>query len=71
MTKIALTAAAILVATGTAFAGSDNYGSNNVDQPAVAQSSIDNSTTGSIQKQGADVQKPVTQGSNRDLFGNH
>ncbi|TIM22275.1 MAG: hypothetical protein E5Y74_10555, partial [Mesorhizobium sp.] len=27
MTKIALTAAAILVATGTAFAGSDNYGS--------------------------------------------
>ncbi|MBZ9721692.1 DUF680 domain-containing protein, partial [Mesorhizobium sp. AD1-1] len=34
MTKIALTAAAILVATGTAFAGSDNYGSANANQPA-------------------------------------
>ncbi|PZV38761.1 DUF680 domain-containing protein [Mesorhizobium kowhaii] len=29
MTKIALTAAAILVVTGSAFAGSDNYGSSN------------------------------------------
>ncbi|UDL91397.1 DUF680 domain-containing protein [Mesorhizobium sp. PAMC28654] len=70
MTKIALTAAAILVATGTAFAGSDHYGSNDVNQPAVTQS-IDNSSTGSIQKHGAAVQKPVTQGSDRDLFGNH
>ena len=38
MTKIALTAAAILVATGTAFAGSDHYGSNNVNQPVASQS---------------------------------
>ncbi|MET2827537.1 DUF680 domain-containing protein [Mesorhizobium shangrilense] len=61
MTKIALTAAAILLATGTAFAGSDNYGSDNVSQPAVTQSTIrhsanfdnaniDNSFTGSILK---------------------
>jgi len=52
MTKIALTAAAILVATGTAFAGSDNYGSNNVNQPAVSQSysDIDTTHTGSIAK---------------------
>ncbi|MET2827538.1 DUF680 domain-containing protein [Mesorhizobium shangrilense] len=70
MTKIALTAAAMLVATGAAFAGSDNFQSNNVNQPAVTQS-IDNSTTGSIQNHGAAVQKPVTQGSDRDLFGNH
>ena len=35
MTKIALAAAAILIATGSAFAGSDNYGSDNVNQPAV------------------------------------
>ena len=35
MTKIALTAAAILVATSTAFAGSDFYGSDNVNQPAI------------------------------------
>jgi hypothetical protein len=52
MTKIALTAAAILVATGTAFAGSDHYGSNNVNQPVVSQSSsnIDTTHTGSIAK---------------------
>jgi hypothetical protein len=52
MTKIALTAAAILVATGTAFAGSDNYGSNNVNQPVASQSvsNIDTSHTGSIVK---------------------
>ena len=63
MTKIALTAAAILVATGTAFAGSDNYGSKNVNQPAV-----DNSYTASIQKSDAPVQKPVA-GADRNLFG--
>ncbi|RUZ17673.1 DUF680 domain-containing protein, partial [Mesorhizobium sp. M7A.F.Ca.CA.001.09.1.1] len=45
MTKIALTAAAILVATGTAFAGSDNYGSANANQPAVA---VDHSITASV-----------------------
>lgn len=51
MTKIALTAAAILVATGTAFAGSDNYGSNNVNQPAVAApANVDVTTTASIRK---------------------
>ena len=52
MTKIALTAAAILVATGSAFAGSDHYGSNNVNQPAVTQSSgnVDRTVTGSIRK---------------------
>ncbi|WP_192181400.1 DUF680 domain-containing protein [Mesorhizobium amorphae] len=66
MTKIALTAAAILVATGTAFAGSDNYGSANGNQPAAA---VDTSSTASIKKSDAPVQKPVTQGSDRDLFG--
>lgn len=52
MTKIALTAAAILVATGSAFAGSDHYGSNNVNQPAVTQSSgsLDSTVTNSIRK---------------------
>ena len=52
MTKIALTAAAILVATGTAFAGSDNYNSNNANQPAVSQSAsnVDTLRTGSIAK---------------------
>ncbi|WP_296736332.1 DUF680 domain-containing protein [Mesorhizobium sp.] len=57
MNKIALTAAALLVAaTGAAFAGSDNYGSNNVDQPTVtstapaASTGVDRTITGSIRK---------------------
>lgn len=52
MTKIALTAAAILVATGTAFAGSDHYGSDNANQPAVTApaGNIDHSYTASIRK---------------------
>ncbi|MEW6633355.1 MAG: DUF680 domain-containing protein [Pseudomonadota bacterium] len=55
MNKIALTAAALLVAaTGAAFAGSDNYGSNNVDQSTVtstapaASTGVDRTITGSI-----------------------
>jgi hypothetical protein len=55
MTKIALTAAAILVATGTAFAGSDHYGSDGVNQPAAPVASgqaanVDNTFTASIRK---------------------
>ena len=67
MTKIALTAAAILVATGTAFAGSDHYGSANANQPATA---VDSSFTASIQKSNSTVEKPVTQNSDQNLFGN-
>ena len=66
MTKIALTAAAILVATGAAFAnGSDHYGSAN--QPATT---VDSSFTASIQKSNSTVEKPATQGSDQNLFGN-
>ena len=68
MTKIALTAAAILVATGAAFASSDHYGSANANQPAVT---IDRTVTTSIDKSDVDAQQPVTQGANHDLFGNH
>ncbi|MER8915030.1 DUF680 domain-containing protein [Mesorhizobium sp. M0761] len=52
MTKIALTAAAILLATGTAFAGSDHYGSDGVNQPAVTApaGNIDHNYTASIRK---------------------
>lgn len=67
MTKIALTAAAILVATGTAFASSDNYGSANANQPVTT----DRTVTASIAKSDADIHKPVVQGANHDLFGNH
>jgi len=55
MNKIALTAAALLVAaTGAAFAASDNYGSNNVNQPVAtstapaASTGVDRTITGSI-----------------------
>ncbi|TPJ27469.1 DUF680 domain-containing protein [Mesorhizobium sp. B2-8-3] len=68
MTKIALTAAAILAATGVAFANSDHYGSANVNQPVVT---IDRTVTTSINKSDVDAQKPVSQGANHDLFGNH
>jgi len=67
MTKIALTAAALLVATGAAFAGSDNYGSANANQPAP---SVDSSITASTNKSDADVQKPVVTGADHNLFGN-
>lgn len=72
MTKIALTAAAILIATGSAFAGSDDYGnhgSRNVNQPVANQSvSIDKSHTASIRKSNVPVQQP-TFGADRELFG--
>ncbi|RWC49057.1 MAG: DUF680 domain-containing protein [Mesorhizobium sp.] len=68
MNKIALAAVAILIATTTAFAGSDKFGSNDASQPAAT--STDATITTSIGKPGETVRKPVTQGSNRDLFGN-
>ncbi|RWA64049.1 DUF680 domain-containing protein [Mesorhizobium sp.] len=50
MTKIALTAAAILLATATAFAGSDHYGSENGNRPR-SPVSLDHSLTASIRTQ--------------------
>lgn len=47
MKKIALTAAAVLVATGAAFAGSDHYGSDVVNHPAVS-TSVDSGYTASV-----------------------
>ncbi|CCV09895.1 DUF680 domain-containing protein [Mesorhizobium sp. STM 4661] len=68
MKKIALTAAAFLAITGSAFAGSDNYGSNGANQPAAA---VDSSYTASTQKSEPAAEKPVTHGSDRNLFGNN
>jgi hypothetical protein len=48
MNRIALTAAAILVATGSAFAGSDHYGSNNANQPVAPVADVDHAVTGSV-----------------------
>lgn len=80
MTKIALTAAAILVATGSAFAhGSDNYGSYNANQPVANQSassqssfSIDTSHTGSIvksEKAQGDANAKVPAQSGQGIWG--
>ncbi|PDQ21404.1 hypothetical protein CN311_09530 [Mesorhizobium sanjuanii] len=60
-------AAAVLAISGSAFAnGSDHYGSDGVNQPAAA---VDSSYTASTQKSEAAAEKPVNQGSDRNLFG--
>lgn len=45
MKKIALATVAVLAITGSAFAGSDHYGSNAANQPTAA---IDSSYTASV-----------------------
>ncbi|MCA0035441.1 DUF680 domain-containing protein [Mesorhizobium sp. B263B2A] len=81
MKKIILAAAAVLAVSGSAFAGSDNYGSNGANQPAVTSTGVDASHTGSIRDSGSpvykllnssgNVQKPTPQSNDRDHFGNH
>ncbi|WP_298899618.1 DUF680 domain-containing protein [uncultured Mesorhizobium sp.] len=68
MKKIVLAAAAVLAISGSAFAASDNYGSNGANQPAV---SVDNTYTASVKKSAPATQAPVAQGSDRNLFGNN
>jgi hypothetical protein len=69
MKKIVLTAAALLAISGSAFAGSDNYGSNGANQAATA---VDSSYTASINKsEPAAKQQPAAQGADRNLFGNN
>jgi hypothetical protein len=52
MNKIAFAAAALLIATGSAFAGSDHYNPNNTNPSAVTApaGNVDNTVTGSIRK---------------------
>ena len=54
MTRIALTTAAMLLAMGSAFAGSDHYDASNANQPAVG---VDSTYTGAVRKH--DVAKPA------------
>ena len=61
MNKIALTLAALLVASGTAFAGSDHYVGNQTT------ASVDTIHTGSVGNSTVNVEK--NQGSGRNLFG--
>ncbi|MBZ9773820.1 DUF680 domain-containing protein [Mesorhizobium sp. CO1-1-8] len=80
MNKILIAAAAVLAITGSAFAGSDNFGSNGANQPAVT--SIDSAHTSSVRNSGGLVekllnssgdttQKSAPQGADRNLFGNN
>ncbi|WP_287355656.1 DUF680 domain-containing protein [Mesorhizobium sp.] len=54
--------------TGSAFAGSDHYGSNAANQPTAA---IDSSYTASVQTPAHAEKQPVGQGADRNLFGNN
>jgi len=66
MNKFIIAAAAVLAISGSAFADSDNYGSNGANQPAAA--STDSSYTASINKSQPAAQAPA-QGADRNLFG--
>jgi phage tail sheath protein FI len=48
MNKIALTALALLFATGGAFAGSDHFGSDNANQPVASIAGVDHAVTGAV-----------------------
>ena len=65
MKKIVLTAVAVLAITGSAFAGSDHYGST-----APAATAVDSSYTASIKKSEPAAQTPA-QGADHNLFGNN
>ncbi|WP_136616422.1 MULTISPECIES: DUF680 domain-containing protein [Mesorhizobium] len=69
MKKIILATAAVLAITGSAFAGSDNFGSNGANQPATT--AVDSSYTASVKKSEPATQAPVNHGSDRNLFGNN
>ncbi|MBN9222189.1 MAG: DUF680 domain-containing protein [Mesorhizobium sp.] len=80
MKKIILAAAAVLAVSGSAFAGSDNFGSNGANQPAVSTTGVDNTRTGAIRNSDSPVYKMLNssgdaqksapqQGSDRNLFG--
>lgn len=68
MKKIVLAAAAVLAISGSAFAGSDNYGSDGANQPAAA---VDSSYTASTEKSAPADNQPIVQGSDRNLFGSN
>ena len=79
MKKIALTAAALLIAAGSAYARNDNVGGTDINKQETVN--VDNTHTGSVRNSNSavykllnssgDVQKSAPQGSDRNLFGNH
>ncbi|TPK97407.1 MULTISPECIES: DUF680 domain-containing protein [unclassified Mesorhizobium] len=80
MNKIAFAAAAFLIATGSAFAGSDHYNPNDTAQSAVTApagyaGNVDRTVTGSINKFEQRFIKSAPssnqQESGQGLWGNH
>ncbi|OWK20305.1 hypothetical protein AJ88_32865 [Mesorhizobium amorphae CCBAU 01583] len=79
MKKIVLTAAALLIAAGSAYANNDSVSSSAVNKQTTAN--IDTTQTSSVRNtespvykllnSSGDVQKSASQGSDRNLFGNH
>lgn len=79
MKKIVLTAAALLIAAGSAYAHNDSVGASAVNKQTTAN--IDTTQTSSVRNtespvykllnSSGDVQKSAPQGSDRNLFGNH
>jgi hypothetical protein len=76
MKKIILATAAVLAVSGSAFAGSDNYGNSGTNQPAPAVDTTPTSSIGTdstvykLLNSSSNVQKSAPQGSDRDHFGN-
>ena len=78
MKKIVLTAAALLIAAGSAYARNDNVGGTYINQQQPA-ANVDTTHTSSVRDSGSpvykllnsagDVQKSAPQGSDRNLFG--
>lgn len=73
MKKIALATAALLIAAGSAFAGSDNFDAYAGSNPQAVGSSVDSGYTASVKSGSHDaantVVKPITDGAPR-LGGN-
>jgi hypothetical protein len=77
MKKTVLTAAALLLAAGSAYANNDSVGGTDINKQATVN--VDNSQTSSVRNTGSpvykllnssgDVQKSAPQGSDRNLFG--
>lgn len=77
MKKIVLTAAALLIAAGSAYARNDNVGGTDINKQVTVN--VDNTRTSSVSNTGSlvykllnssgDVEKSASQGSDRNLFG--
>lgn len=74
MTKLALSVAAMLLASSAAFAGSDHFGADNANQPVA---SVDTNATASIpytaHQNGVDAKVTTgpSQGSVQDIIAQH